>query len=116
MPDAPDHGEQDGPAADQIYEDEQLPPHVPARHPLLTLLHDDVGHVGQNLAQDNSEQCGGRIQTTFVQIQIWLRIRILNKKMIILYNKFFLLSSTFFIRICFVKIQIVLFNSQFFVS
>ena len=96
MPDAPDHGEQDGPAADQIYEDEQLPPHVPARHPLLTLLHDDVGHVGQNLAQDNSEQCGGRIQTTFVQIQIWLRIRILNKKMIILYSKFFLLSSTFF--------------------
>ena len=53
MPDAPDDGEEDGPAADQIDEYEELPPHVPPRHPLLALLHNDVRHIVQHLPKDN---------------------------------------------------------------
>ena len=56
-----------------------------------------------------------RIRTSFVRIrlQIWILNR---KKLNNLNSKFFLSFLNFLFRICFVKIQIVLFHSQFFVS
>ena len=42
-------GKEDGPAADEVDEDEDLLPPVSANFSFLRLLDDDVGHVGQHL-------------------------------------------------------------------
>lgn len=45
----PDHGEEDGAAADKIHQEEDLLPDSVVAGALLTGLNDDVGHVGQDL-------------------------------------------------------------------
>ena len=45
----PDDGEEDGPAAQQVDEDEDLLPRGVLRLTLLSLRDDDLGHVGQHL-------------------------------------------------------------------
>lgn len=46
---SPDHGEEDGAAADEIHQEEDFLPDTVVTGPLLTGLDDNVGHVGQDL-------------------------------------------------------------------
>lgn len=47
---SPDHGEEDGTAADKIHQEEDLLPESIVAGALLAGLDDDVGHVGQDLS------------------------------------------------------------------
>lgn len=46
---SPDHGEEDGAAADEIHQEEDFLPDTVVTGALLTGLDDNVGHVGQDL-------------------------------------------------------------------
>ena len=56
---SPDHGEQDGATADEIHQEEDLLPDTVVAGTLLAGLHDNVGHVGQDLRGQGAGQVGG---------------------------------------------------------
>lgn len=48
---SPDHREEDGPAADEVHQKENLLPEHVVTGPLLARLNDNVGDIGQDLRE-----------------------------------------------------------------
>lgn len=58
---SPDHGEEDGAAADEIHQEEDFLPDTVVTGALLTGLDDNVGHVGQDLQGGGRDRWAGAL-------------------------------------------------------